>query len=258
MAGHVAPFPSVSCAPWIVEARTNITTHTGTKAELTQALAQDIAQRLTAALEARGVAVLGVSGGQSPVGLFHALRVLPIAWAQVRITLADERCVPFTHADSNAHLVNTHLLQAHAREACFVPMISPSAEPLPALPELVHTASEAVLAAGTADVMVLGMGADGHTASLFPNAPNLADMLDPVNTQVCAGVALAQPPANAPYPRITQTLAYLLRARHIVLPLSGADKLHTLCDAWQQRSNRHPVSHLLHQTHTPVSVWISS
>ena len=252
------PIDAVSTAPWLSSPRANITTHTDAAAELTQALAQDIAQRLSAAIQARGQAVLGVSGGKSPVALFHALRVLPMAWAQVRITLADERCVSCAHADSNAHLVTTHLLQEQARAAHLVPMVNQAAEPLPPLSQLVHTASEALLAAGTADVMVLGMGADGHTASLFPNAPNLADMLDPLNTQVCAGVTLAQPPANAPYPRITQTLAYLLRARHIVLPLSGADKLHTLCDAWQQRSNRHPVSHLLHQTHTPVSVWISS
>jgi 6-phosphogluconolactonase len=247
-----------STAPWLSAPRANITAHTGATAELTQALALDIAQRLTAAIDARGVAVLGVSGGKSPVALFHALRVLPIAWAQVRITLADERCLPCTHGDSNAHLVTTHLLQDQAHAAHWVPMVSQAAEPLPPLSQLVQTAGVALQAAGTPDVMVLGMGADGHIASLFPDAPNLPDMLDLHNTQVCAGVTLAQPPANAPYPRITQTLAQLLRARHIVLPISGADKLNTLRKAWQQRSNAYPVSHLLHQTHTPVSLWISS
>jgi len=249
---------AMSTTPWLSSPRANITTHSGAAAELTQALAQDIAQRLSAAIQARGQAVLGVSGGKSPVALFHALRVLPMAWAQVRITLADERCVPCTHADSNAHLVTTHLLQDQARVAHLVPMVNQAAEPLPPLSQLVQTAGAALQAAGPPDVMVLGMGEDGHTASLFPGAPNLPEMLDLHNTQACAGVTLVQPPAHAPYPRITQTLAHLLRARHIVLPISGADKLHTLCDAWQQRSNRHPVSHLLHQNHTPVSVWISS
>ncbi len=249
---------AMSTTPWLSSPRANITMHTGAAAELTQVLAQDISQRLSAAIHARGQAVLGVSGGKSPVALFHALRVLPMAWAQVRITLADERCVPCTHADSNAHLVTTHLLQDQARAAHLVPMVSQAAEQLPPLSQLVQTAGAALQAAGSTDVMVLGMGADGHTASLFPGAPNLPEMLDLHNTQVCAGVTLAQPPANAPYPRITQTLAYLLRARHIVLPINGADKLNTLRKAWQQRSNAYPVSHLLHQNHTSVSVWISS
>ena len=249
---------AMSTTPWLSSPRANITMHTGAAAELTQVLAQDISQRLSAAIHARGQAVLGVSGGKSPVALFHALRVLPMAWAQVRITLADERCVPCTHADSNAHLVTTHLLQDQARAAHLVPMVSQAAEQLPPLSQLVQTAGAELQAAGSTDVMVLGMGADGHTASLFPGAPNLPEMLDLHNTQVCAGVTLAQPPANAPYPRITQTLAYLLRARHIVLPINGADKLNTLRKAWQQRSNAYPVSHLLHQNHTSVSVWISS
>ncbi|WP_408593884.1 6-phosphogluconolactonase [Limnohabitans sp.] len=258
MTGQAEPSPPRPLAPWISEPRANITPHTGQADALTQALAHDMAQRLTAAIEARGVAVLGVSGGKSPVALFHALRVLPIAWGRVRITLADERCVPCTHADSNAHLVTTHLLQEQARAAHWVPMVSQAAEPLPPLSQLVQIAGAALQAAGTPDVMVMGMGADGHTASLFPDAPNLVDLLDPHNTQVCAGVTLAQPPLSAPYPRITQTLAQILRARHIVLPVSGADKLHTLRQAWQRRSNLHPVSHLLHQSHTPVSLWISS
>ncbi len=257
MTGQVElSFPQLS-APWISEPRANIATHMGQVDALTQALAKDIALRLTAAIEARDVAVLGVSGGKSPVALFHALRVLPIPWAQVRITLADERCVPCTHADSNAQLVNQHLLQDHARAAQWVPMVSQTAQPLPALCELVQAASTALEASGTADVLVLGMGSDGHTASLFSDAPNLADLLDPLSTQVCAGVALAQPPSSAPYPRITQTLAQILSARHIALPISGADKLHTLRQAWLQRSKLLPVSYLLHQIHTPVSLWIS-
>jgi 6-phosphogluconolactonase len=69
---------------------------------------------------------------------------------------------------------------------------------------------------------------------------------------------LSQPPANAPYPRITQTLARLLTARHIVLPLSGADKLQTLQRAWQQATPTLPISMVLHQTTTPVALWIAA
>jgi 6-phosphogluconolactonase len=102
------------------------------------------------------------------------------------------------------------------------------------------------------------MGADGHTASLFPDTPNLAQALDLHNTQGCVGITLAHPPANAPYPRVTQTLAHLLTAKHIVLPISGDDKCNTLQRAWSHVQDALPVSHVLHQTLTPVALWITT
>jgi 6-phosphogluconolactonase len=88
-------------------------------ADLPAALAQDIAARLQAAIDARGQAVLTVSGGKSPIALFQALRVLPLAWHQVTVTLADERCVANTHADSNALLVRSHLLKDQSSSSTF-------------------------------------------------------------------------------------------------------------------------------------------
>jgi 6-phosphogluconolactonase len=220
-------------------------------------LAQDIAQRLAAAIDLRGVAVLCVSGGQSPIVLFEALRVQPIDWSHVRVTLTDERCVPCTHPDSNASLVRQHLLQDRASVAQFVPMVAQVHEPLPPPVVLAQTASLALQAAGRVDVLVLGMGADGHTASLFPQAPNLVEALAPNNPEACVAIELPEPPANAPYARVTQTLAQLLSARHIVLPLSGADKLATLRLARLGISKQYPISHVLHQTQTPVALWLN-
>ena len=217
-------------------------------------LAQDIAQRLAAAIALRGVAVLCVSGGKSPIALFEALRVQPIDWSRVRVTLTDERCVTCTHPDSNASLVRQHLLQDRASAAQFVPLVAEAHEPLPSPAILAQTASRALQAAGRVDVLVLGMGADGHTASLFPQAPNLVEALDPNNPEACVVI---EPPASAPYARVTQTLAQLLRARHIVLPLSGADKLATLRLARLSISNQYPISHVLHQTLTPVALWLN-
>jgi 6-phosphogluconolactonase len=107
-------------------------------------------------------------------------------------------------------------------------------------------------------VLVLGMGADGHTASLFPEAPNLAEALDLRNTQPCAAIELKNPPANAPYARITQTLPQILSARHIVLPLTGADKLHTLQQAWPHAKASLPISFVLQQNQTPVALWLAN
>jgi len=172
--------------------------------------------------------------------------------------------VPNTHPDSNALLVHTHLLQGLAAKAQFVPMVSaatidPTISKAPKLEPVAQAQSAAValLAAGTADVLILGMGSDGHTASLFPDSPNLQDALDTRNTQACAAIELDHPPANAPYARVTQTLAHILSARHIVLPLSGAEKINTLQQAWAKADPRFPVSYVLHQTQTPVALWLT-
>ena len=243
---------------WHPESRGTLTVHTVSAAELNVRLAQDIAQRLAAAIQARGFAVLSVSGGKSPVALFEALCVIDIDWSRVRITLVDERCVPRSHPDSNALLVQTHLLQDLAAKAQLVFMVASTAEPLDTPATLAKAASLALTAAGVADVLVLGMGADGHTASLFPDAPNLTDALDLRNTQTCVAIELAHPPANAPYARITQTLAQILSARHIVLPLFGTDKLNTLQQAWKQATPTLPISCVLQQTQTPVALWLAN
>ena len=235
---------------------TRLHTEERSAADLPAALAQDIAARLQAAIEARGKAVLVVSGGKSPIALFEALRVLPIAWPQVTISLADERCVPNNHADSNALLVRTHLLKDQAQTAQLVPMIADDT-PLSTVSTLATHATASLLALGNADVLVLGMGTDGHTASLFPDAPNLPLAMDLMQSPACVGIELKIPPANASYARITQNLSMLLSARHIVLPISGSDKLSVLAHAKAAASLALPVSKLLHQDRTSVTLWLS-
>ncbi|NDF44632.1 MAG: 6-phosphogluconolactonase, partial [Betaproteobacteria bacterium] len=162
-----------------------------------------------------------------------------------------------THPDSNAHLVKQHLLQDGAHAATLVPMVNETIDVSDATQQAVW-ASAQLQSAGPADVLVLGMGADGHTASLFPDTPNLAQALDLHNTQGCVDITLAHAPANAPYPRVTQTLANLLTAKHIVLPISGDDKRDTLQRAWSHVQDALPVSHVLQQTLAPVAVWIAT
>ena len=242
---------------WMPATRGNVTVHKVSADHLAAELAQDIAQRLHAAIQVRSKAVLSVSGGKSPIALFEALRVHDIDWSKVIITLVDERCVPNTHHDSNAHLVKQHLLQDGAHAATLVPMVNETIDVSDATQQAVW-ASAQLQSAGPADVLVLGMGADGHTASLFPDAPNLAQALDLHNTQGCVGITLVHPPVNAPYARVTQTLAHLLTAKHIVLAISGDDKRNTLQRTWSHVQDTLPVSHVLHQTLTPVAVWIAT
>jgi 6-phosphogluconolactonase len=218
------------------------------------ALAQDIAARLQSAIAQRGQALWCVSGGKSPVALFEALRVLPLAWSQVTIGLVDERCVPNHHADSNAHLVRQHVLRDLASAARFVPLIA-DGDTLPSPTLCARAATATMRGLGSADVLVLGMGTDGHTASLFPDAPNLPVALDPTQSPACVAIELAHPPVNAPYARVSQNLSMLLSARHIVLPVAGADKLAVLERAMRAPSLALPISHVLHQSRCPVAIW---
>jgi 6-phosphogluconolactonase len=189
--------------------------------------------------------------------LFEALRVLPIAWHQVTISLADERCVPNTHTDSNALLVRTHLLQDLASTARLVPMIADD-KPLTTPSAMAAQSTMTLRSLGDADVLVLGMGADGHTASLFPQASNLPLAMDVMQSPACVAIELKDPPANAPYARITQNLSMLLRAQHIVLPISGEDKRAVLARAQAAPSLALPISKILHQDRASVTIWLAT
>jgi 6-phosphogluconolactonase len=233
-----------------------VTLQSASADSMAQAMAQDIAQHLRQALTDRGQALLSVSGGQSPVAMFEALRQQPLDWSRVTVTLVDERCVPTRHEASNARLVRAHLLQGAASAARFTPLVPQEDGLLPSATALAAAANQALQALGPADVLVLGMGADGHTASLFAGGQELAQALDLACPQACLPMHLDPLPANAPFARVTQTLAQLLRSRQLVLPVVGADKLATLRLALQARSERLPISCVLHQAQAPVALWV--
>ena len=222
--------------------------------ELAQSLATHIATRLRDAVAQRGQALLAVSGGKSPVPLFEQLRQQALPWAQVTLLLVDERCVPPEHPDSNSALVRQHLLQDHAAQARWLPFFD-------VLPADASDTDHKLTALATAtqqrlqhlpwplDVAVLGMGEDGHTASLFPHAPGVAHALHSTHT-----VAWTRP-ATAPHARLTLTLPTLLAARCLVLPLIGAAKHAVFERACAAPSADLPISLLLHQAPSPVHVW---
>jgi 6-phosphogluconolactonase len=195
-----------------------------TGAALAPAFAQWTAERLREAIEARGAALLVVSGGATPTRYFHALSSQPIDWSRVAITLADERRVPDDDPRSNAKLVREALLRDLAAAASFSPLADSRLEE-----DLELAATNARIAALPlpADLVVLGMGEDGHTASWFPGADSLAEAIDP---DARALVAPIRAPGAAE-PRLTLTGRVILRARAIALHIEGAEKLATLAKA---------------------------
>ncbi|MBK5517357.1 6-phosphogluconolactonase [Pseudomonas sp. TH10] len=190
---------------------------------LADALALNVAKQLSDAIDARGTATLVVSGGRSPVAFFQNLARQKLDWSKVVVTLADERWVPVEHADSNAGLLKRYLLQGPAAKAQFLSLYSATANL-----ELAAEQADRLLAElPPIDVLILGMGDDGHTASLFPNSPNLAEALAADGTRRCYPMLAP----TVPHQRLTMSRALLASAETTVLSISGQSKLTTLSAA---------------------------
>ncbi|MGL5584320.1 MAG: 6-phosphogluconolactonase [Plesiomonas sp.] len=216
---------------------------------LNQQLAARIVEGLQQGIAKRGAASLVVSGGRTPTGLFRALTQVDIDWSCVFITLADERWVDEHDEASNEKLVKAHLLQGYAAAATFCGLKNNCATPF----DGADLAAERLAGFPRPfDAVILGMGDDGHTASLFPGADNLAAALDMDSGKVCMGMT----PLTAPLDRITLTLPALLDSRQIYVHVVGEGK-RSVYDAAMQGSdvNTMPVRAILAQTQTPVSVF---
>ncbi len=187
---------------------------------LAQDLARFVVVRLQEGLVQRGQALLVVSGGGTPIPFFQALAQTALDWSKVSITLADERWVPPNHADSNERLVRVHLLQGLASQAHFVPLKSPDA-----LAEQGAARLEPILRAlpWPADAVVLGMGGDAHTASLFPGSAQLAEALDDTRAALCLAIS-APPLPNVPLDRVSLSKRALLDTRQTVVHLTSPAK----------------------------------
>jgi 6-phosphogluconolactonase len=180
------------------------------------ALAASVALALSAAMEERGGASLVVSGGSTPAGFFRALARQDLDWARLTVTVADERWVAPAHADSNERLVQEALLAGPAAKARFLSLWTTHEHP----GEAESTVAERLRPLGSFDVVVLGMGTDGHFASLFPGSAALARGLALPGEDPCVAV---DPPAAA-HARLSLSLARLRDTRHLFVHIVGEEK----------------------------------
>lgn len=214
--------------------------------ELAETLAGRIAAILQGALEQRGQATLAVSGGRTPERLFAALSRRNIGWRNIVVTLVDERFVPQSDPRSNARLVAEKLCVGHAAAASFVPLYRPAAT-------VEEAARFAELSIGGLprpfDVVVLGMGADGHAASFFPDAPDLAELIENRDGRSVLPVMAA----SAGEPRLTLSLQFLCAARFIALHIEGEEKKRVLRKALDERNR--PVSAFFDHAENGVQVY---
>ena len=185
-------------------------------------LAQAIIEILTQAIADKGSANMAVSGGSTPKILFDILSNSALDWEKVTVSLVDDRWLPCEHAESNQRLVENHLLQNQAANAHFIPLYQSDMQ----LPQAVEQLNlKDSYGHQPFDIVLLGMGNDGHTASLFPCSDKLRFGLSTTDRY------LMTQPSTAPYLRVSLSADAISRAKHLFLQLRGIDKQQTLQSA---------------------------
>ena len=184
-------------------------------------LSQNINEILVETIKKRGRVSMAVSGGSTPISLFKVLSHLGLDWSKVDLTLVDDRWVSSDHKDSNELLVKSHLIKNKAVNVNFVPLKNNASTAKEG-----QTSSEEALKSFLLpfDIVVLGMGTDGHTASLFPCSEEINSAMDLNNNDFL----VATTPTSAPYERLGMTAKAIMDAKSVFLHLNGSSKLHTL------------------------------
>lgn len=204
---------------------------------------------IDAAVEQRGRAVIALAGGSTPVPVYNLLRDMPVPWDQVTLCATDERWVAVEDPASNEGMFRRELL---GRAAAGVEFISMARSRASAAADA-QAVDEQLRRLDAFDLVLLGMGSDGHTASWFPGASGLDAALD------SAAACVAVEPATTSQVRITLTRDVVLKAGRILLVMGGSEKWRVYADAAQTPDlKRHPVSAVLHQQRAPVDVYWSA
>ena len=217
-------------------------------AELAEAIAGDIGFIVESALDARGDCVLALSGGKTPVPAYEKLAKAKLNWKKVTIVPVDDRLVDVTDPASNVGMLAKTFLPKGGR---VMPL---SAE------------NKDYKAAGNAadarlqdlhwppDLVLLGMGDDGHTASIFPG-PDLEAALDAPKVRRAIGVMPDPLPKDAPYPRVTLTRAAILSSRSLMVVVTGAAKRKVLEKAISDGAgSKLPIGRVLAELDQPIDI----
>ncbi len=205
---------------------------------LMMGLASKIVGELKNGLLAQEWVSFAVPGGTTPAPAFELISDADLDWSRVHVMLTDERWLPEDNDRSNTGLLRRHLLKNRASAATYVPLYGGTETPEGSLDQL----SEAVRPELPVSIMLLGMGADMHTASLFPGADRLHDAL-----AMDAPPLMAMRAPGAPEPRVTLTAPVLQGAMAVQVLITGAEKREALEQARTLSPTEAPISLVLNQ-----------
>ncbi|KQY54824.1 6-phosphogluconolactonase [Lysobacter sp. Root494] len=217
---------------------------------LAAALSARLENIVREAIAERGQAMLVLAGGRTPFPAYRALASRDVDWSRVVLMPTDERCVPHDHPACNLREMRSAFAQAEGVR--FASLTTEDGDP-----DRSGTQARAMLSRHAADfdAVVLGMGNDAHTASLFPGAVDLAAALDPQGAGDACRIDPQPLPPEAPFPRVTLTAARLLRARSLHLAITGEGKHAMLREAQaSQDALRYPVAAILHAPGADVHI----
>ena len=191
---------------------------------------------LSNAIKNKGSASFIASGGSSPVPIFKDLSASNLDWANIEVTLVDDRSVNKSHVDSNEKLLNDNLFVNKASNASFISLKSDPSE--------VYKINQPF------DLMLLGMGEDAHFASLFPSMINTN--IEYFNIDSKPEIIYTEPMGSPLYERISMNLAMILNSKNIILLVSNAKKLDVLTKA---KTNKNlPLYYLLNQKLVDIEI----
>ena len=213
---------------------------------LAESLAGKVASVITQAIKARGKALIAVSGGTTPALFFRTLSDADIDWQRVTVTLVDERFVPEDSPRSNAGFAKVNLLQSKASAANFVGLYRDA----PTVEAAAKRAGKELAKFDLPmDVVVLGMGADGHTASFFPDADTLPLLLAAENDALVAPVHAA----SGGEPRLTLTMPPIANAGFLALHIEGDTKRKVLAAVLD--GEKLPIGAVIEHAQKPIEVF---
>ena len=217
--------------------------------DLIDAVVGDVSFIIASALDARGQALFAFPGGSTPKPILEKLAQANIRWKNVTIIPTDDRLVPVDNPLSNVAMIAKIFIPKGAR---VIPITSEAADH-----HLAGNAANARLADlhWPPDLVWLGMGADGHTASIFPG-PDLDAAMDGGKEVRAVGVAPDPLPPEAPVNRVTLTAAAIASARTTMLVVSGAEKREVLEMAIEQGAkSAYPIGRVLDRITIPVDIY---